>query len=63
MKEDFQRLKITKFNRFLGKIGGRVRYLQKVNMRIIEWTLDYPKLLANPLLKSTETLSFLKKRK
>lgn len=37
---------------------------KKVNMRIIEWTLDYPKLLANPLLKSTEeTLSFLKKKK
>ena len=30
-------------------------------MRIIEWTLDGPKLLANPLLKSTEETLSLKK--
>ena len=37
---------------------------KKVNMKIIEWTLDYPWLLKNPLIQDTKkTLSFLKKKR
>ena len=37
---------------------------KKVNMKIIEWTLDYPKLLKNPLIQDTRnTLLLLKKKR
>ena len=36
---------------------------KKVNMKIIEWTLDYPKLLKNPLIQDTKnTLLIIKKK-